>query len=76
MKAIHHLNGDPNDNRPNNLAVVDTTDAPTVRVVPVGDYWRVSWSVPSSEGRASWDFRSEEQARKAAAIIAAWKPAP
>lgn len=48
-----------------------------VFVEQVGDVWRVSWKIPprvvdEAPADASWDFRSEDDARKAAGIIAGW----
>ncbi len=43
-----------------------------VHVMRNGDRWRVVWRI-EPDGDASWDFASEDDARKAAKIIRGWK---
>jgi len=65
MKVIHHRNGDPRDNRPENLIIIDSEDAGRV-AVPLVSYL-------SARARALEAERSSEaeRARLAAAEIAA-----
>lgn len=43
-----------------------------VRVLQTPTGWRVVWQIEPS-GDASWEFASEDDARKAAKIIRGWK---
>ncbi len=79
-RAIHHKNGDPNDNRPDNLEVVAIPDRVpavrpaglTVRVLETSAGWSVRWQTPRMDAPQCWYFPGELEARRVARAMQQW----